>query len=132
MRIYLSVPMIVNRRLNVAATMARAIRDAGHEISSPWVLGPIEGLNPKVVNLFERDKRGAEESDALVADVSLPSTGVGMEIMAAHKAGRRVIIVARRGSTISRMLLSMDSMKLVEFEDEGDLYTKLLSLLKTL
>jgi len=110
--------------------MARAIRDAGHEVSSPWVLGPIEGQSPGVVNIFERDMRGAEESDAIVADVSQPSTGVGMELMAAYKAHRRIIVVARRGVVVSRMLEHMGAKEVVEFEDEDDLYEKLVALLR--
>jgi len=129
LRIYLSVPMIANRQPATASAMARAIRDAGHEVASPWVLGPVERHDPKALNIFERDMRGAEESDAIVADVSQPSTGVGMELMAAHKAGRRVIVVARAGSTISKMLLHMETKEMVEFEDEEDLYAKLLHLL---
>lgn len=122
--------MIANRQQARALTMARAIRDAGHEVASPWVLGPLEGHNPEVLNIFERDMRGAEESDAIVADVSQPSTGVGMELMAAYKAGRRVIVVARAGSTVSKMLLHMDPKEMLEFEDEEDLYTRLLDLLR--
>ena len=109
--------------------MAKAISDSGNEISSPWVLGPIEAHNPATLNIFERDMRGAEESDAILADVSSPSIGVGMELMAAYKAGRKVIVVAREGSTVSRMLLHMGRKESLEFKDEDDLYAKLLRLL---
>jgi cysteine synthase len=132
LRIYLSVPMIANRNSAIASTMAKAIADSGNEVSSPWVLGPIETLHPGAVNIFERDMRGAEESDAIVADVSSPSIGVGMELMAAYKAGRKVIVVAKEGSTVSRMLLHMGGTERLEFRDEGDLYTKLLRLLRPL
>jgi len=125
LRIYLSVPMIANRSTPVANTIARAIRDSGHEVTSPWVLGPIEGQDRKVVDIFERDKRGAEDCDAIVADVSSPSIGVGMELMAAHKAGKLVVVVAKEGSTVSRMLLHMPEKESVEFKDEEDLYSKL-------
>lgn len=109
--------------------MARAIRDSGHEVSSPWVLGRIEGQTPDVLNIFERDMRGAEESDAIVADVTSPSIGVGMELMAAYKAGRKIIVVAKEGSTVSHMLLHMDGKQHIEFKDEQDLYEQLVGLL---
>lgn len=130
MRIYLSVPMITNRQPATASAMARAIKDAGHELASPWVLGPIEVHDPSDLNIFERDMHGAERADAIVADVSLPSTGVGMELMAAYKAKKRVIIAARRGSTVSMMLLHMGAKEMLEFEDENDLYAKLVALLR--
>ena len=132
MRIYLSVPMIVNRDSSTAAVMAKAIRDSGNVVSSPWVLGPIEAHDLKVLNIFERDMRGAEESDAILADVSSPSTGVGMELMAAFKAGKKIIVAAKAGSTVSRMLLQMDGKQSIEFEDQADLYAKLLPILRSL
>ena len=110
--------------------MARAIHDAGHQVTSPWVLGPIERSNPSVVNVFHRDKEGAEGCDILVADVSEPSIGVGMEIMAAYKSGRRVIVVAKRGNVTSRMLQHMDRKETLEFDDDGELYAGLTRLLQ--
>jgi 2'-deoxynucleoside 5'-phosphate N-hydrolase len=132
LRIYLSVPMIANRNTAIASMMAKAISDSGNEVSSPWVLGPIEAHNPVSLNIFARDMRGAENSDAILADVSNPSIGVGMELMAAYKAGRRVIVVAKEGSKVSRMLLHMDRKESIEFKDEEDLYGKLVRLLSPL
>jgi hypothetical protein len=125
MNVYLSVPMIANRGLSRAHLIAKAIEDSGHVVSSPWVLGPIEKRGPSEVNVFQRDKKGAEECDALVADVSEPSIGVGMEIMAAYKAGRRVILVAKKGNVASRMLQHMDHKETVEFQEDAELYSSL-------
>ena len=131
MKVYLSVPMVANRALARARLMARAIEDAGHEITSPWVLGPIEHSSVAIIDVFQRDMKGAEDCDTLVADVSEPSIGVGMEIMAAYKKGRRIILVSRKGQVISRMLQHLDGKKSVEFEDEDDLYSHLKEELKS-
>jgi hypothetical protein len=117
--------MIANRALARAHLIAKAIEDSGHEVSSPWVLGPIEKAGPSEVNVFQRDKKGAEECDAIVADVSEPSIGVGMEIMAAYKAGKRVILVVKKGNVTSRMLQHMDHKETIEYEKESDLYSGL-------
>jgi nucleoside 2-deoxyribosyltransferase len=130
MRVYLSVPIVANRDANRARAMAEAIRDSGHEISSPWVLGPAEGRDEPSVNVFERDRLGAERCDAIVADVSRPSTGVGMELMAAYYAGKRIVVTIKRGSTVSRMVTYMAPKESIEFDDERDLYSSLKSLLK--
>jgi len=66
----------------------------------------------------------------LVADVSTPSTGVGMEIMAAYLAKKRVVLVAKRGSVVSRMLQHMDGRELIEFEDEESMARQLLTTLR--
>jgi nucleoside 2-deoxyribosyltransferase len=129
MEVYLSVPMIANRAIERAQIIAKAIEDSGHHVSSPWVLGPIETSNPAAVNVFQRDRDAAERSDVLVADVTEPSTGVGMEIMAAFKAGRRVILVVKRGKVTSRMLQHMDGKEILEYELESEIYERLRSLL---
>ncbi|MDG6920066.1 MAG: nucleoside 2-deoxyribosyltransferase [Nitrososphaerota archaeon] len=126
MKVYLSVPMIANRELQRAKDMARAIADAGHSITSPWVLGPIEKRDGSPVNIFRRDMEAAEASDVLVADVTDPSVGVGMEIMAAHKAGKRIILVTKKGKVISGMLVHMDGKEFVEYDSEEEIYPILL------
>jgi 2'-deoxynucleoside 5'-phosphate N-hydrolase len=122
LKIYLSVPMIANRAVPRAQSMAKAITDAGHTITSPWVLGPIEQSDPRVVDVFQRDTRATEESDAIVADVTEPSTGVGMELMAAYKAHKKIFLVVKKGKVTSRMLLHMDHKETIEYEDEEEIY----------
>ena len=129
MKVYLAVPMIANRALPRAKLMARAIADSGNELTSPWVLGQIEGMGSPV-NVFHRDRVGSETCDVLVADVTEPSIGVGMEIMAAYKAGRKIVVVTKRGNMTSRMLQHMDSKDTLEYADEADLYEDLRRLLE--
>ncbi len=117
--------MITNRALERAELMAQAITRAGYELASPWVIGPIEQVDQKEVNVFQRDKMGAETADVVVADVSSPSIGVGMEIMAAYVANKKIILVAKRGSVHSRMLSHMDRKELIEFDDEKELARRL-------
>ena len=129
MKVYLSVPMIANRAVDRAKLMAKAIQDSGHEVTSPWVLGPIEKSGHPEVNVFERDTEGAEKCDTLVADVSEPSIGVGMEIMAAYKAGKRIVLVVKRGKVTSRMLLHMNRKETVEFDQDSEVYSGLMRIL---
>ena len=131
MKAYLSVPMISNRALDRARLMAEVIEEAGYELASPWVIGPIENPDPRLLNVFIRDRKGAESSDVLVADVSAPSTGVGMEIMAAYFAKKRIVLVAKKGSAVSRMLQHMDGRELIEFEDEESMARQLLATLRS-
>ena len=121
MKVYLSVPMIANRAIARARLMAKAIEDSGNVVTSPWVLGPIE-KSASPVNVFDRDRVGSETCDVLVADVTEPSIGVGMEIMAAYKAGHRIILVAKKGNVTSRMLQHMDSKETLEYEADADVY----------
>ena len=122
LKVYLSAPMIANRALDRAMLIAKAITDSGHTITSPWVLGPIESRDRRVVDVFQRDKEATEESDAIVADVTEPSIGVGMELMAAYIAKKRIVIVAKKGRVTSRMLSHMDRKETVEYDSEDELY----------
>lgn len=121
MKVYLSVPIIANRQADRAGWMAEVIRVSGHELISPWVLSDWEIRPSKSVNIFERDRAAVEGCDAIVADVSKPSTGVGMEVMAAHLAKKRIVLVAESGSTITRMLTDMNEAEWVHFTDEASL-----------
>lgn len=129
MNVYLSVPMIANRTLERARLMAKAITDSGHTIASPWVLGPLETSKSGGADVFQRDKKAAEESDAIVADVTEPSIGVGMELMAAYIAGKKIVLVAKRGKPVSAMLTRMDRKETVEYDSEDDIYPALRRLL---
>lgn len=121
MRAYLSVPVIANRSLETARLMAESIKTAGYELVSPWVLSDLEIRPSKSVNIFLRDKEAVEECDVIVADVSKPSTGVGMEVMMAYLARKRIVLVAQIGSTITRMLTDMGEAEWVHFTDGASL-----------
>jgi hypothetical protein len=110
--------------------MGKAIRDSGHVLASPWNLDPLEVSAPSSLNVFDRDKIGSENADVMVADVTSPSTGVGMEIMAAYKAGKRIILVSKRGKRISTMLEDMDRKEVFEYTKESEIYEGLLRMLQ--
>ena len=118
MKVYLSVPLIKNRNKRVARAIASVIEELGHELISTWVLEDIHSQN---LNIFERDTKGVRAADILIADVTKPSTGVGMEVMLAHTLGKPVVLVAKRESSISRMLLHMEKKKIIEFEKIGEM-----------
>jgi hypothetical protein len=48
--------------------------------------------------IFERDISWVKESDALVADVTIPSLGVGYEIAFAEKLNKKILCLYREGS----------------------------------
>jgi hypothetical protein len=130
LKVYLAVPLVSGRSIDRAQLMAKAIRDSGNVVASPWNLDPLEVSSPGVVNVFDRDRTGSENADVMVADVTSPSTGVGMEVMAAYKAGRRIILVSKRGKRISRMLEDMDRKERLEYTEESEIYEGLLRMLR--
>ena len=130
MKVYLAVPLVSNRSIERTRIMAKAITNSGHEVASPWNLSPMEASTRSAVNIFERDRAGSEAADVMVADVTDPSTGVGMEIMAAYKAGRRIILVSKRGKRVSTMLEDMDGKEKIEYTNESEIYDGLVRALR--
>jgi nucleoside 2-deoxyribosyltransferase len=56
------------------------------------------------VDVYERDVAWIRECDALVAEVSTPSHGVGYEVAYALGLGKPVLCVYREGRPVSKML----------------------------
>jgi nucleoside 2-deoxyribosyltransferase len=124
-KIYLSVPLIANRDARTAIEIAGVIKSAGHELISPWVIrgDPNDGLT--AAGVFERDTNAVGRCDMIIADVSTPSHGVGMEVMLAHTLGKEVICVYRQGTRLSWMVKGLPGVVLIEFKDGRELREKL-------
>ncbi|WP_243294167.1 nucleoside 2-deoxyribosyltransferase [Geothrix mesophila] len=60
------------------------------------------GLAPEAV--YERDTAWLRASEAVIAEVSTPSHGVGFEIAYALERGKPVLCLAREGVRVSKML----------------------------
>lgn len=80
------------------------------------------------VAIFQRDLRWIEQANVLVAEVSLPSTGVGYEIAAArYRFGRPVVCLYRTGHTkrCSAMVAGDGGIELIEYDDAGEMLGRL-------
>lgn len=66
--------------------------------------------------------------DVMVADVSFPSTGLGIELGWANSFGCPIICIYRKGSKISGSLKVVCN-DFIEYTDKGDLIKKLSSAL---
>ena len=80
---------------------------AGHEVltahlASPEVLLDELHLAPEVV--YERDCAWVRACDAMVAEVSTPSHGVGYEIAYALELGKPVLCCHREAARVSKMI----------------------------
>jgi hypothetical protein len=79
----------------------------GHQVLSAHVADPIaleaeKDLLPREV--FERDTGWVKEAEALIAEVSTPSLGVGYEIALAVQLSKPVLCVYRSGVRLSKMI----------------------------
>jgi len=94
MKVYFGASFSLDRSLlPVYQEVVSSIKKLGHTITSEHVIDPLspvgDGLSPK--ELFERESKLIEESDCMVADVTLPSWGTAFLMEHALSKGKRVL-----------------------------------------
>ena len=88
------------------------LQGAGHEVPTAHLAEPDVMELEKVVIpavVYQRDIQWIVECDALIAEVSTPSHGVGYEIAYALGVSKPVLCCYRAGVPISKMILGNDS-----------------------
>lgn len=131
-RIYLSIPIIANRNLDIAKIIAETIEKEGYEIISKWVLEENLKVSTSPKDILKRDIEGVLKSDMLIAEVSNPSHGVGMEIAIAFLSGKKIILIKNKNSKLSYMLQGITNKELIEYTSKEDMKEKLSEKLKIL
>lgn len=80
---------------------------------------PHEGENSKV-----NTTRIIKDSDLLIAEISFPSTGLGIELGRAEVFGKRVVCIFKKNSEYSKAI-NFVSEDFIEYEDSEDMVKKL-------
>ena len=91
----------------VYASLVTHLQGLGHQVltahlASESAMAADGGLTPEAV--FDRDTAWLRACDAVIADVTTPSHGVGFEIAYALERGKPVLCLAREGVRVSKML----------------------------
>ncbi|MGB9682960.1 MAG: nucleoside 2-deoxyribosyltransferase [bacterium] len=124
MKVYLAVPIVNYYNRELTHILGKILEELNLEVSSPWVLeGKDVSTSPR--DIFYRDISAVKGSDILLAEVSQPSHGVGMEIMQAYISNKIIIMVAREDSNLSYLLTGIPGVILVRYNSYRDLEEKL-------
>jgi hypothetical protein len=108
MRLYFSCAITGGRADQpIYAALVAALQAQGHTVltaalAAASVLTDEGGLTPEAV--YDRDIAWVNAADALIAEVSTPSHGVGYEIAWALRRPIPVLGLARAGAPVSKML----------------------------
>ena len=91
----------------IYAAMVTHLQGLGHRVltehlASPTVMAADSALAPEAV--YQRDTAWLRACDAVIAEVSTPSHGVGYEVAYALERGKPVLCLAREGVRVSKML----------------------------
>jgi hypothetical protein len=124
MRVYLAAAM-TNASRDVAAigALLEAIESAGHEVPTRHVADPLgrEVEGPATDGeIARRDLDWVAGSDTLVAEVSAPSHGVGIEVATALRHGLPVLLLHRRDAQVSRLLLGLTGVEAAAYDGTDD------------
>jgi 2'-deoxynucleoside 5'-phosphate N-hydrolase len=91
----------------VYAALVDYLLERGHEVPTAILARPEVMADEGVVkpeDVYDRDVRWVTGCDALIAEVSTPSHGVGYEIALALALGKPVLCVYQEGRRVSKML----------------------------
>jgi nucleoside 2-deoxyribosyltransferase len=108
MNIYFACSITGGRAFeSVYQEFTRALLAEGHEVPTAHlaesnVTALEQVIDPREV--YERDVTWIRACDALIAEVSVPSHGVGYEIGFALREGKRVLCLAQAGLAVSKMI----------------------------
>ncbi len=130
-KVYLATSIMgASRDLKLARRVADYIKSLGHEVLTENVVTKYwnEDIPPEEV--FERDIRLLNSSDALIADVTNPSLGVGYEICMAVEKKKPVMVFAWKGVKVSKLIEGNPYLKFVRLESFEELKGEISSFLE--
>lgn len=124
MRVYLAAAMTSpNRELSAIQDLARALEANGLEVLTKHVADPKGKEHDRNLTdhqLAKRDLNWLRQANCLVAEVSTPSHGVGIEVMAAAQRGLPVLLLAREKTAVSRLLRGLPGVRFSWYRDGDD------------
>ncbi|MEJ2011810.1 MAG: nucleoside 2-deoxyribosyltransferase [Anaerolineales bacterium] len=117
MNIYFSCSLTGGRAdEQVYGAIVDHLLDGEHEVPTAHLARPEVMSLERVVEpneVYRRDVEWISSCDALIAEVTTPSHGVGYEIALALNLGKPVLCCHRRGTAISKMISGNDSPSLL-------------------
>lgn len=123
MNLYFSCSLTGGRNdESVYAAIVEHLVASGHEVPTAHLAHPEVMALEQVVEpgeVYQRDIQWIRSCDAVIAEVSTPSHGVGYEVAFALGIGKPVLCCHRRGARVSKMLTGNDSPTLTLRTYEG-------------
>jgi 2'-deoxynucleoside 5'-phosphate N-hydrolase len=108
MNIYFACSITGGREFeSVYQVITRALAEENHQVptahlAEPGVISVEATIDP--LDVYTRDTNWIQESDILIAEVSVPSHGVGYEIGYALALGKPVLALYQLGRKVSKMI----------------------------
>lgn len=112
------------------ASIVSFLQQKGYEVLTTYVAAPDvlvqewrEGIT--AADIYTRDLHWLADCDLVIAEVSTPSLGVGVEVASAQHLGKPVLCLCRADVALSAMIAGNETLKIIRYGDHGDLYRQL-------
>lgn len=119
MRVYLACAMTnPHREVGAVESVLQMLVEEGHHVLTPHVVDTPERSQDRFLTnaeVAQRDLLFIAQADCLVAEVSTPSHGVGIEVMAAVSAAKPVLALAHVHARVSRLLAGLPGLRLERY-----------------
>jgi|SRR3989338_3326022 len=103
MKIFIAAPYTLNFDGISLNRLRELVKKLGHEAVVPHDFATDDPTKIKDEIQFDLDLLAG--SDAILAETTAPSHGVGMEIMYARQLGKKVVLVHKNGNRLSHMVV---------------------------
>jgi 2'-deoxynucleoside 5'-phosphate N-hydrolase len=127
MKIYFSCSITGGRQDQpIYAALVENLQSRGHDVLTAQ-LSKVDIMQEERIiapaEVYQRDVEWVTECDALIAEISTPSHGVGYEIALALFLGKQVLCCYQMGRPVSKMILGNDhpGLHLAAYESLGEL-----------
>ncbi len=124
MRVYLAAAITNEaRELPLLQTLLRHLEERGHEVPTRHIVeldARERDAHLDNAALAARDLAWLAASDALVAEVTTPSHGVGVEVATALARALPVLLLHRQGVRVSRLLLGLPGIRVHAYREVAD------------
>jgi len=126
MKAYITCPVSHSKeRINILPEIEKIVKENNIE---PFVFKI--GGDPR--DIFKRDYEQIKSSDILIAEVSEPSHGVGIEIGISYSQGLKIILLQEKGKNVTKLAQGIPNIVIIDYNDLEDLKKKLILELKKL
>lgn len=126
MKVYFACAIVGGRGdETIYQQLVDALLADGHEVPTAMNAGPgwqVMEDSPDPNEVYRRDTAWIDDSEAMVAEVSTPSHGVGYEISYALERGKPVLCLYQRERKVSKMLSgnTMPGIQVNAYADVGE------------
>jgi hypothetical protein len=119
MKTYITCPVTLSQdKLNLLPILESVAKENG---LTTFVFEIMD--DPK--EIFQGDYEQIKSSDLIIAEISTPSHGVGIEIGLSYCLGLKRILVFEKGKKVTKMAIGMPNTILIEYSNIDELKSKL-------